>query len=383
MELFKLVGKIMVDSAEANNSIAKTGKEAEGLGGKLAGGIKTAAKWAAGVGAAATAVGGAMVAAAKSTAKSLDEVDKASQRMKVGAEAYQELAHAANLSGVEMSTLEKAAKKLEGTDLNFNDAINQIMSIGDESARTQAAIDMFGESVAYQMTPLLAAGADGLAAMRKEANDLGLVMSQETVTSGAALNDMFTKVESSVQALKNGLMADLMPYVMEILDFVVKNMPVIKQTVQNVMGAIMPIVKPILNGVLILVQAVFKLINGDFEGFKEGIKTALKKFGEGLLTLGKDAMSYLWSGFKSVWNGIHEWVQDKIGWLKDKLTFWRDSQNEMSGGERGGYGNSGTYSAYSGGAGRTTETQNINVMVDGEVLTTAVVNRVRNEARMA
>lgn len=110
MELFKLVGSIMVDSAEAQNSISKTGEKAEGLGQKLSNGIKTAGKWAAGVVAGAAAVGGAMIKMAKDSAANLNVIDKASIRMGISAESYQELAYAAGLCGVEMSTMEKAAK---------------------------------------------------------------------------------------------------------------------------------------------------------------------------------------------------------------------------------------------------------------------------------
>lgn len=247
MEIFKLVGSIMVDSAEAQKSISKTGDQADGLGKKLSDGIKTAGKWALGVAGAAAAVGGAMLAAAKSTAENLDVIDKGSIRMGISTKSYQELAHAASLCGVEMSTMERAAKKLEGTGLNMDDALQQIMSITDEEERAAAAADLFGESVAYQMTPLLEAGADGLAAMRQEANDLGLVMSEEAVKGGAALNDSFTKITESVSALKNGIIVDLMPYIQQILDWVITNMPVIQNTIKRVVDAVMPIVKPVLD----------------------------------------------------------------------------------------------------------------------------------------
>ena len=75
MEIFKLVGSVMVDTADAQKSIQKTSDEAEGLGQKLLGGASTAAKWATGVVAGATAVGGAMVSAAKSTAEDMDAIE--------------------------------------------------------------------------------------------------------------------------------------------------------------------------------------------------------------------------------------------------------------------------------------------------------------------
>jgi len=329
MEIFKLFGSILVDSSEAEKSISSTGEKAEGLGAKLSNGIKTVAKWGAAVVGAATAIGTAMVGAAKSTADELDAIDKASIRMGLAAESYQELAYAANLSGVSMSVMEKAAKQLEGTDLNLDDALQQIMSIEDASQRTNAAIEMFGENVAYQMKPLLEAGADGLAEMRQEANDLGLVMSQDSVTAGAAMGDMFSKIEESMGALKNSLMAEFMPYIMQVLQWVIDMIPIVKDTVARFLDWIMPYLKPILDGVMAFIKGFFSLLNGDFKGFFDGIITLLKNLVPTMLQLGKNILNGLWDGIKGVWASITGWVTDKINWLKDKLTFWKKGNDSM------------------------------------------------------
>ncbi len=350
MEIFKLVGSVMVDTADAEKSISKTGDQAEGLGKKLADGAGKAAKWAAGVVAGAVAVGGAMVKAAKDTAADLDVIDKASQRMKIGAESYQELAHAANLSGVEMSTLEKAAKKLEGTDLNMDQALDQIYSLGTAEERAAKAAELFGDNVAYQMTPMLNASAEEMASMRKEAHDLGLVMGEDAVKNGAALNDMFTKVEGSLQALKTGLMTELMPYVMEILDWVIQNIPQIRDTVKSVMDAILPIVQPILqaimqmlppimqavsqmmnwlipfiqpiiNSISSLINGFLSLINGDVEGFANGVINFLSGIVSTFFNIGQSIFSALWNGLSNVWNSIELWISDKIGWVTNAFSF--------------------------------------------------------------
>lgn len=358
MNIFTLTGTILVDSAKAEQSISKTGEQADSLGSKLAGGIKTAAKWAAGVTAAAVAVGGAMVAMAKDTAAAADTVDKGAQRMKVSTDAYQELAHAADLSGVSMSTLEKAAKKLEGTDINFDEAIDQIYALEDAEDRAALAAELFGESVAYQMTPMLNASAEDMAAMRQEAHDLGLVMGEEAVANGAAMNDMFAKVEGSISALKNSLISDFMPYIMEILQWVIDNIPQIQDTVKSVMDAVWPIVKavfdlimqalppllaaiksfldwimpyltPIINAISGVVEGVIALINGDVEGFVDSITNFLMTLVDSALGIGKDIFNKLWEGFKQVWDGIKSWVSEKTSWLKDKLQFWKSGSAEI------------------------------------------------------
>lgn len=365
MEIFKLIGSVMVDTADAEKSISKTSDEAEGLGNKLSNGIKTAGKWAAGVAAGAVAVGTAMVKAAKDTAEDMDAIDKGSQRMKMGVEAYQELAYAAKLSGVEMSTLEKAAKKLEGTDMSMDDAIKEIYSLQTAEERAAKASELFGEAVAYQMTPMLNASGEDMAAMAEEAHNLGLVMSEDAVKSGAEMGDMFTKVEDSIAQLKNGLVAEFMPYVMEILQWVIDNIPQIRETVKSVMDAILPIVEPIMNAIMqllppimeavkklmnwlipfikpiinsisSLVEGFTKLMNGDIEGFVNGIINFLSGIVGTFLNIGQSIFNALWNGLVNVWNGIANWVSDKVNWLIDKLSFWRSGSAEMNGNAHAG-----------------------------------------------
>lgn len=365
MEIFKLIGSVMVDTAEAEKSLSKTEKSAEGVGNKLADGVKTAGQWAAGVATAAVAVGGAMIGAAKDTSETLDAIDKASQRMKMSAESYQELAYAAQLSGVEMSTLEKAAKKLEGTDLSMDDALAQIYALGTAEERSAKAAELFGDAVAYQMTPMLNASAEDMAAMSQQAHDLGLVMSEDAVKNGAAMNDMFTQVDESIKSLKDGLVADFMPYVMEILQWVIQNIPMIRTTVKSVMDALLPIIKPILNAIMqllppimtaiqtlinwllpfirpvvnaisSLISGVLSLINGDVEGFANGLINFLSGIAETFFRLGQSIFGALWDGLVNIWNSISQWVSEKVSWLIDKLAFWRSGNSEMSGNAHAG-----------------------------------------------
>jgi len=64
LEIFKLFGSIMVDSDEANRSIAKTGKNADGIGKKFSNGVKVAAGWGAAIVGGAVIAGGAIAAMA-------------------------------------------------------------------------------------------------------------------------------------------------------------------------------------------------------------------------------------------------------------------------------------------------------------------------------
>lgn len=80
LEVFKLFGTIMVNNDEANKSISATEGKAEGLGKKLLGGIGTAAKWAAGI---AAAAGTVAVAIGTVAVKATDEYHDALNKLQV------------------------------------------------------------------------------------------------------------------------------------------------------------------------------------------------------------------------------------------------------------------------------------------------------------
>lgn len=67
MEIFRLVGSVFVDTDEADKSLKKTDKDAGSLGKTLVNGAKAIGKFALGVGAAAAAGAGALVALTEST----------------------------------------------------------------------------------------------------------------------------------------------------------------------------------------------------------------------------------------------------------------------------------------------------------------------------
>lgn len=47
------------------------------------------------------------------------------------------------------------------------------------------------------------------------------------------------------------------------------------------------------------------------------------------MSLGEGAFNAVWDGMKGIWSSISKWVSDKVNWLKDKLAFWKKSNEEM------------------------------------------------------
>lgn len=241
MDLFKLVGSVFVETDKANESLSKTDEKAKKTGttfadvAKKAAGVGTAI-----VGASATAVGG-IVKLASSSAEAADVIDKGSIRMGVSTDYYQQLGYAAGQSGVEMGTLEKAAKKLEGTDLNLQGAMDEIMSLQTAEERAAKASELFGDAVAYQMSPLIEQSGESFDGLINRANELGLVMSEDAVSAGVTLGDTMSDVQQSFTMIATNLGSAVMPLVQDFSDMLIGFMPMI----QTAMSSLAPILQDV------------------------------------------------------------------------------------------------------------------------------------------
>lgn len=280
MELFKLFGSVFVNTDAADESLHKTEEKVGNLGKSLLKGAKTAGKFAAGVATAAAGAAAGLVKVASETASNMDVIDKASQKMGISTEAYQEWSHAMSLSGMDISVMQTGMKTLQnqmdgvtqGTKASveaferlgvsvydengamkdqttmMNEVIYALAEMEDGAERTALAVDFFGKS-GTEMLPLLNSGAEGIEAMKQEAHDLGLVMSEDAVKSGAALNDAMNNVKDSVKALGNNLGASLMPVVQQVCDMIIEFMPTIREIIDRigpVLGDVLQAILPVL-----------------------------------------------------------------------------------------------------------------------------------------
>jgi len=229
--LFKLVGSIYVDADKANESLQKTDEKAN----KVGEGLKKAGKAAGVMGAAAVAATGAAVKGAldqaKATAEMADAVDKGAQKMGISTDEYQKLSYAAELSGTSIDKLAAAQVKLQkaGSDLDINGALEQLYAIEDADERAAAAHEMFGDKMANELAPLLNAGGESFAQMKQQAEDLGMVMSGDTIAAGTQFGDTMETLNKSIEGAKNTLGAAFLPVFQTVGDLLVSMMPEIQQ----------------------------------------------------------------------------------------------------------------------------------------------------------
>ena len=226
-----------MDKSQYDAGLDDAAAGAQSFGDKLKGGLATAAKVGgvalAAVGTAAAAATTALVKQAGEVASYGDNIDKASQKLGISAEAYQEwdavLQHSGtsiDSMGIGMKTLatqaakgsdaftalgisqEKAAS-MSREDL-FAQTITALQNVTDENKRAQLAQELFGRS-AMELGPLLNTSAADTQAMKDRVHELGGVMSNEAVKAAAAYQDNLQDMNTAIDGLKRNIVSEFIP----------------------------------------------------------------------------------------------------------------------------------------------------------------------------
>lgn len=285
MEVFKLFGSIFIDNEAANKSLDSTSAKSESAGSKISKGLGKVVKTAAAVG---TAVVGATTAVvkggvelAKSTAGNADEIDKMSQKLGMSKQAYQEWDYVLGQAGVEINSMqtgmktlmnqigqaqngsEDATKRFEALgisleDLNtmsrediFSAVVSGMQGMEDSTSRAALANKLFGKS-GQELTALFNESAESTEQLKKQANDLGLVMSDEAVNAGVNLTDTLDTLSKSGNALKNGIGSALVPVIDKLAQMIIAAIP----TIQGLISKLVPILTGLFDTIIPILGTV-------------------------------------------------------------------------------------------------------------------------------
>ena len=289
MEVFKLFGSILIDDKEAINSLNKTEKQAKenekalsNLG-KQAG--EFGKKLAIGAGIAVTALGGLVM----KSAEAADRIDKMSQKLGLTREAFQKWDYVLGQNGISIDSLQgglktltnmsddmmkgnkKATESFAKLGISMEDikgksqteifemTVKALQGMEEGTERAALANDLLGRS-GTELAPLLNQSAEATEQLKNRASELGLVLSDEAIDSGVVFGDTLDDMKKSIGAMATEIGITVMPIVQKFLDWVMENMPTIKEVMGNVFGAIADAIKwvsdnagwliPILAGVL-------------------------------------------------------------------------------------------------------------------------------------
>lgn len=198
---------------------------------------------------AGAAIGGAMFAASKSVADYAGTIKDTSEATGIGVEAWQKMAYAAKISGIEQEKLSGSMVKFDKliaeaasgsktaskvfTDLGvkikdaggnvrapneiFDDVAEKLKNMEDGAEKTARACDFFGKSGA-ELMPMLNAGKSGLKDLYKAAELTGNVLDDEVILSVDAFGEKLDAVGLQVKGLGLRFGASLIPIMHNLLN---------------------------------------------------------------------------------------------------------------------------------------------------------------------
>ena len=209
----------------------------------VSGAAKAAAAAVATVSAAAIGVTKAVVDSANEVASYGDTIDKASQKVGVSAEFYQEWDAVLQHSGTSMGNMTTTFKTLANASQNaskkqtaafealglsmeqvqsmsqeelFESVIAGLQNMEEGTERTATATALLGKG-AMELGPLFNTSAEDTQAMIDTVNDLGGVMSNDAVKAAAAYQDAMQDLQTSVDGAKRNLIAQFLPAITTVM----------------------------------------------------------------------------------------------------------------------------------------------------------------------
>ena len=273
MTLAKLVVRIAGDTAQLTKSLDRAQGHVRRWSRRIGPSLATAGKAFAGLGiAAAGAVAALGVKSVMSFAAAGDEIHKMALRTGFSTEELSRLRFAAEQSGADLGQLEKATRRMAGVILDADKGLSTatdtldllgvslsdlqamtpeqqfaalttaLAGVEDASRRAALAEDLFGRSGAA-LLPLVAEGADGIAALKAEAEALGVVYSQEAAQSAADFADAQNRVMTALRGVALDIGAKLAPVLVRLMDWLTEHGPQIAAVFADVRARVEPVVR--------------------------------------------------------------------------------------------------------------------------------------------
>lgn len=248
MNLFNLFAKITLDDSEYKEKMKEDERVASSFSSKVGVAFKTAGRVLTGFVAGVAAVSAALAALTVKFVNAGSEIDDNAQKLGISTEAYQYWSLVLQRAGSDASQLSMAIRQmttftnelstgqseallsLEKLGIGYEEfmamsteeqlyaIVEALQGVEDQTTKVQLAQDIFGERVYQELLPLLGMEQGSLQDLKSEFESLGLIMSDDTVKSIAAVGDKLDNLGNLIKTTGLIIAADFLPEINNILD---------------------------------------------------------------------------------------------------------------------------------------------------------------------
>lgn len=239
MDLFTVAAKLRLDSGDFEKNLRKMDHEGKGFADSLAKSFDKVKKIAVAIGSvfAVKKVADGLWSLANAAAQAGDKIDKQSQALGMSRQAYQEWDYILSQSGASIDSMGVSMKTLNSALLESSDDTKKALSklhlsttelkhMSQEDAfkkvveafqklpagaqKSALAVQLFGRN-GQELLPLLNSSTESIDELRKKANELGLVMSDEDVNASVAFGDALDTLKRTFTSFKYRFGAQILP----------------------------------------------------------------------------------------------------------------------------------------------------------------------------
>jgi len=209
----------------------------------------------------------------------------------------------------------------QGNIRDINDVIpemaNGLKNVSNDSERTAIIMKLLGDE-GSRLAPIFLKGSDGLDAMGKRADALGVTLGQGLVDESKRFRTGLSEGMAAVQGLANSLVAELLPSINELVPKIVDWVSGLRES-SLVQDTLLPILRSVVEvlGVMVdhldAVEVTWNLINSTFNTVVAAILGGVQWIVEGIATMAEkgaaaaDALGF--EGTASKLRGVSESLQ--------------------------------------------------------------------------
>ena len=296
-----------------------------------------------------------------------DQLDKMAQRTGFSVEALSELKFAAEQSGSSLETIEKGSKTLSSTifdaskglttatdafdalglsqemlaglspEEQFLATATALAAVEDASVRSALAQDVFGRA-GTELLPLFSEGAEGMAALRQQAIDLGNTFTTEAAAKAADFNDALNELKQGLGGIGKGIAEGIVPILTNLVDWFTANRPAIEEFLTKVKEKAAPFIDAFVSGAGFILEGLGSVL-GWIQGNKPVLIAAIAAIGVAIvLALGpvslavlailgivtaigfvRDNWDEIWGKVLKIWDDVSGKIEgvykSNLGWL--------------------------------------------------------------------